>query len=97
MDGFLAWGKEMNGYMSKVDVQTTHILSSDADGQWKRDGAVDVAVVLSTVNYTVRATGEDFSFPLAQVCKVDLQKGVIKEIRPYYWDVRNFNRKLGLA
>jgi len=48
-------------------------------------------VVLSDLYLRVRRTGEELSMPFAQHVKVDREKGVIVEMRPFYWDVRGLN------
>jgi uncharacterized protein len=76
IEGFLDWGKQMNAIFSKADVEDPEVLEGE-----------NKVVVLSTVHFTVRRTGESFSRPLVQVAKVDTDKGVITEMRPVYWDV----------
>ncbi|KAK7217190.1 hypothetical protein V2G26_005193 [Clonostachys chloroleuca] len=52
-------------------------------------------VVYSTVHFKVRATGEEVDYPFCQVVTVDLEKGVMTELMPFYWDVAQVNRMLG--
>lgn len=94
MPGFLQWSKEMNAFFSRLEVQPTHVLTSDGDGQWTKPGEAKVVVVLSNIKLTVRESGLDMERPLAQVFKVDLEEGVITEIRPFFWDVTGFNEAL---
>ena len=83
--GFLAWAKEMSKRFDMVDVaeSTRKFLESD-----------DVIVILSELRLRVRATGERLDYPFCQTVKVDLEKGVITEIRPWYWDVAGLNTAL---
>jgi len=38
-----------------------------------------------------RRTSEQFSMPFVQQVKVDREKGVIVEMKPFYWDVQGLN------
>ena len=69
-----------------VDVRTPEIFESPGS---------DRVVVLSTVHFKVRKTGEELDYPFCQVVRVDLEKGVITEMHPYYWDVAGVNKALG--
>ncbi|KAJ9659134.1 hypothetical protein H2198_003276 [Neophaeococcomyces mojaviensis] len=83
-EGFRRWAKRMNEYFSKVDVHPSNVLEKGDD-----------VVILMTVDFKVRKTGEEFSMPMAQHVKVDQEKGVIVEFWPYYWDVALVNKMLG--
>lgn len=83
VEGFLMWGKEMMSHFSRVDVQSPKVMG---------DG--DDVVVLSTLNLTVRSTGKEWAKPFVQHVKVDLTKGKIVEMRPFYWDVKGLNEAL---
>lgn len=52
-------------------------------------------VTTTTVTVTVRSTGEQLEFPFCQTWLTDLEKGVVLEIYPFYWDVDGLNRALG--
>jgi uncharacterized protein len=83
VEGFLDWARQMNALFSGVDVTEPEILEG-----------VDKAVVLSTVHFTVRRTGEVLTRPLVQVVKVDRERGVITEMKPVYWDVEGLKKAL---
>ena len=84
IDEFMKWGREMSTYFDKVEVHTTNVLE---------DG--DIVVILGQLTLRARATGEEWTNPFCQVDKVDREKGLITEIRPYYWDVARLNRAVG--
>lgn len=84
IEEFMKWGQEMSSYFDKVDVQPTHVLEEN-----------DVVVILGTLRLRARATGEEWTNPFCQVDKVDRERGVITEIRPFYWDVARLNRAVG--
>ncbi|KAJ0420235.1 hypothetical protein BJY00DRAFT_313171 [Aspergillus carlsbadensis] len=86
-EGFQDWATRMADYFDTVDVQDPEI--------FEREGSNKV-VVLSNVLFRVRATGEELVFPFAQAITVDLEMGVMTEIRPFYWDVAAVNRALGV-
>ena len=73
----------MSRYFDVVDVQNPQVLEN-----------TDTVVVVSTLKLRVRRTHEEWSAPFTQVVKVDPEKGVITEIRPFYWDVRGLNEIL---
>lgn len=83
-EGFRRWAGLMGGYFSKIDAQPINTLENGDD-----------IVILTTVHFTVRKTGEDASTLMAQHVKVDREEGVIVEFRPYYWDVAQINALLG--
>ncbi|KAH8887153.1 hypothetical protein GQ53DRAFT_327277 [Thozetella sp. PMI_491] len=80
LEGFLQWSKQMSDLFDVVDVQNPRVLEGDGE-----------AVVLSTLHLRVRRTGQVLVRPLAQQVKTDGEKGVITEIRPFYWDVAGLN------
>lgn len=84
--GFLQWSEAMQSLFSKVDVQDPEILEGE-----------DKCVVLSTVMFKVRRTGEEFQRPLVQIVGVDREEGTITSMRPVYWDVKGFNEILNRA
>ena len=55
----------------------------------------DIVVILGQLTLRARATGEEWTNPFCQVDKVDREKGLITEIRPFYWDVARLNRAVG--
>jgi hypothetical protein len=83
VDGFLEWARQMNELFSGVDVQDPEVLEGE-----------NKAVVLSTVQFTVRRTGEVLRRPLVQIVKVDRERGVITEMKPVYWDVEGLKKAL---
>jgi uncharacterized protein len=69
-----------------IDVQNPEIFDSkDADR----------VVVLSTIHYSCHRTGQKIDFPLSQTFTIDGRKGLIKEIRSYYWDILTLNEAMG--
>ncbi|KAI9148065.1 hypothetical protein HJFPF1_11887 [Paramyrothecium foliicola] len=86
--GILDWISKAGQWFDKIDVQNPEF--------FEREGSDRIAV-LSTVNYTVKSTGEELYFPFSQTFTVDLEKGVITEIRPFYWDVHALNKAIGYA
>lgn len=85
-DGMQDWARRMADYFDVVDVEKPDI--------FEKEGS-DCIVVLSNVHFRVRKTGEDLYFPFCQAVRVDLEKGVMVEMRPFYWDVYEINRALG--
>ena len=61
---------------------------------FEREGS-DKIVVLSTIYYTCHKTGETPSFPLSQTFTIDRERGLIKEIRSFYWDIEVLNKAMG--
>ncbi|KAJ5498453.1 hypothetical protein LT330_004323 [Penicillium expansum] len=84
--GFQDWSTRMGDYFDIVDVQNPEI--------FERSGS-DRVVVLSNVHFRVRSTGQVMDFPFCQAFTMDLEKGVILELRPFYWDVAAVNTALG--
>lgn len=87
-DGFQDWTRRMADYFEVVDVQNPEI--------FERAGS-DRIVVLSNLHLKVRKTGLEMDFPFCQAITVDLERGVIIELRPFYWDVAGVNKALGYA
>ncbi|KAL2213333.1 hypothetical protein CC79DRAFT_1327202 [Sarocladium strictum] len=69
-----------------IDVQNPEIFENQDS---------DRIVVLSTVYYTCHKTGEKLDFPLSQTFVIDCERGQIKEIRSYYWDIQRLNKAMG--
>ncbi|KAL2835445.1 hypothetical protein BJY01DRAFT_223662 [Aspergillus pseudoustus] len=86
--GMQDWATAMADYFSVVDVQELEI--------FEREGSSKV-MVLSNVHFRVRATGQDLVFPFTQAITVDLEKGVMTELRPFYWDVAAVNKAIGFV
>ncbi|KAL4940554.1 hypothetical protein BDV06DRAFT_196396 [Aspergillus oleicola] len=84
--GFQVWSTRMANYFDIVDVQHPEV--------FERPGS-DKVTVLSSIHLRVRKTGEELDFPFCQVVTVDLEKGVIVDMRPFYWDVAAVNKALG--
>jgi len=55
----------------------------------------DGVVVLSTLKLTGRATGKEWEQPLSQTVKVDREREVITEMRPFYWNVAGLREVIG--
>jgi hypothetical protein len=86
---FLQWGEAMAERFDVVDVMGPRVFQ-EKDGS----GGNEV-VVLGTLRLRVRTTGEEIANPFVQLVKVDREKGVIVQIRPFYWDVKGLNDALG--
>lgn len=86
-EGMQEWTSKMADYFEIVDVQNPEIFESEGSNR---------IVVLSQVHFRVRKTGHEMSFPFCQAMTVDLERGVIQELRPFYWDVQAVNRALGI-
>ncbi|KAL2839026.1 hypothetical protein BJX68DRAFT_248299 [Aspergillus pseudodeflectus] len=86
--GFQDWATRMADYFDVVDVRDPEV--------FERDGSNKV-MVLANVLFRVRATGEELLFPFAQAITVDLELGVMTELRPFYWDVAAVNKALGVG
>lgn len=84
--GFQDWAQQMAYLFDVVDVQDPEIFEMEGSNR---------IVVLSTVHFRVRKTGEKLEFPLCQVVTVDLEAGQITEMKPFYWDVHTLNKAVG--
>ncbi|KPI37696.1 uncharacterized protein AB675_209 [Cyphellophora attinorum] len=71
-----------------IDVRDPEILEKEGS---------DKIVVLSTIYYFCRKTGETPSFPLSQTFVIDTERGLIREIRSFYWDIKKLNVAMGYA
>ncbi|KAL4781661.1 hypothetical protein BJX76DRAFT_359694 [Aspergillus varians] len=85
--GMQDWSIRMADYFDIVDVQNPEF--------FERPGS-DRVLVLSNIHLRVRATGQELDYPFCQSFTVDLEKGNIVEIRPFYWDVAALNKALGI-
>ncbi len=84
--GMQEWSQKMASHWSAIDVQDAEFFESEGS---------DRVVVLSTIHAKVAKTGEELTLPFAQEVRVDLEKGVMTEMRPFYWDVARVNEALG--
>lgn len=87
IEGFQDVARQMADYLSEVDVRNVEIFQSEHKDSNR-------IMSLSMVHLKIRKTGQEFDFPTTQAITVDLEKGVIKEIRPFYWDVKTFNEAI---
>lgn len=87
-DGMQDWACRMANYFEVVDVQNPEVFENPGS---------DRIVVLSKVHFKVRETGQELNFPFCQAITVDLERGVMVEMRPFYWDVAAVNKALGHA
>lgn len=85
-DGFQDWSRKMVSHFSAIDVQDPEV--------FEKEGS-DKIVVVSSVRFVARNSGEELRHPLAQIVRVDLEKGVMTEMRLMYWDVAGVNQALG--
>lgn len=83
-DGFLKWSEAMATCFDRMEVSERQVLHNGNE-----------VVVTSTLRMRVRKSGEEVLGPLIQWIKVDRDAGTIKEIRPFYWNVRGINEALG--
>ncbi|KAL4863684.1 hypothetical protein BDV12DRAFT_206327 [Aspergillus spectabilis] len=86
--GMQDWTTRMADYFDVVDVRNPEI--------FERPGS-DRIVVLSTTHLRVRSTGHEMQFPFCQAITVDLEKGNIVDLRPFYWDVAAVNKALDVG
>ncbi|KAJ6172026.1 hypothetical protein N7470_001093 [Penicillium chermesinum] len=86
--GMHDWAVRMADYFSVVDVRNPEIFELAGSSR---------IVVVSNVHFKVRKTGEELEYPFVQVITVDLEQGLITEMRPFYWDVAALNKALGLV
>ncbi|CRG86987.1 hypothetical protein PISL3812_04000 [Talaromyces islandicus] len=84
--GFQQWAEQMSDLFDVVDVRDPEIFEKEGSNR---------IVVLSTVHFRVRKTGERMVFPLCQAITVDLEAGQITEMKPFYWDVHTLNKAVG--
>lgn len=83
-EGFLKWSEAMATCFDRMEVSDRQVLHNGNE-----------VVVTSTLRIRVRKSGEELVDPLIQWVKVDRDAGTIKEIRPFYWNVRGINEALG--
>ncbi|KEF62474.1 uncharacterized protein A1O9_00447 [Exophiala aquamarina CBS 119918] len=77
----------MVSYFSAINVQDPEV--------FEKEGS-DKIVGVSSVRFVARSTGEELRHPLAQIVQVDLEKGMMTEMRLLYWDVAGVNQALGI-
>ncbi|KAH7363324.1 hypothetical protein B0T11DRAFT_282424 [Plectosphaerella cucumerina] len=82
---FEAWLKQASEWVG-IDVKDVEIFENNESNR---------IVVLSKIYHTCHKTGEKIDLPLSQTFIVDREKGVIKEIRPFYWDIKKLNKAMG--
>jgi uncharacterized protein len=85
-EGLQDWARRMADYFDVVDVQSPEIFEREDSNR---------IVVLSNLHLRVRRTAQELDFPFCQAFTVDLLRGVIAEMRPFYWDVAALNQALG--
>ncbi|EXJ92502.1 hypothetical protein A1O3_01054 [Capronia epimyces CBS 606.96] len=86
--GMQEWSRKMAGYFDVVEVRDREIFESTNSASAK-------VVVLSNLHLRVRKTGQELVFPHCQENTVDLERGVLTEMRIFYWDVKAINDALG--
>lgn len=86
--GMQDWARRMADYFEVVDVRNPEIFESPGS---------DRIVVLSTVHFKVRGSGQEMEYPFCQAVTVDCERGVMTEMRPFYWDVAGVNAALGVG
>ncbi|KAF2171962.1 hypothetical protein M409DRAFT_18193 [Zasmidium cellare ATCC 36951] len=80
--GFKKWSDDMASYFDRLEV---------IDPQVFEKSGSDSVVVSSTLKLRVRKNGVELVGPLLQAMKVDREKGLLTEIRPFYWNVKGLN------
>lgn len=78
-EGFKGWGEEMGKLFDVVDVQEPMVFSNEQS---------DRVMIYGKLHLKVRETQEVLDNPFCQSVVVDCEAGVIKEIQPFYWNVR---------
>jgi hypothetical protein len=82
--GFMEWSEGMASCFDAMVVTNPKVMEKDND-----------YVVCSTLRLRFRSSGEEIVEPLIQMVKIDREKGQIREIRPFYWNVRGINEAIG--
>jgi hypothetical protein len=85
-EGFRKWSSNMTHFFDIVDVVDAKVLEEGND-----------VVVLSTLKLRVRKNGKELVNPFVQKVTVDREKGVITEMRPFYWNVAGLNEALKVS
>ncbi|CAK3898328.1 Hypothetical predicted protein [Lecanosticta acicola] len=86
--GFLKWSETMASYFNRLEVTDPQIFE-------QKDS--DAVLVYSTLKLRVKKNGKEWARPLAQFVRVDRVRGVITEIRPFYWDVKGLKEALEVS
>lgn len=68
-----------------IDVQQAEIFESEGS---------DKVMVYCQVNFVALKSGKADTFPMAQMVRIDRERGLIKEIRAFYWDIRKLNEQI---
>ena len=82
--GFMKWSEGMAACFDAMVVTNPVVLEKD-----------DEYVVSSTLRLRFRQSGEEIVDPLIQMVKIDRERGQIKEVRAFYWNVRGINEAIG--
>ncbi|PGH05148.1 hypothetical protein AJ80_08384 [Polytolypa hystricis UAMH7299] len=90
--GVQEWSTKMAEAFSTAELRDMEVLSA-----WGGEDVSDRGVVLSNAYIVARRGGRVLEFPFVQVIRVDLEMGVVREIRSYYWDVKMVNGVLGMG
>lgn len=86
---FSRWGEIMKSYFDSLEVLEPRFFESD-------DPNGDEVLVYLKLRLVVKGSGEVVESPMTQVVTVDREKGVVLEIRPFYWNVAGLRKALGL-
>lgn len=86
--GMQEWTRKMVEYFEIVDIQNPEMFEKQGSNR---------IVVLSQVHFKVRKTCQDMKFPFCQAMTVDLELGLIQELRPFSRGVQAVNTALGLC
>lgn len=78
IEGVQSWGKQMSDLFDTVDVQNPEFFEKANS---------DEVVIKSTLKLRLRKTGAERQYPFVQIVRVDVERGLITEIRPMYWDI----------
>lgn len=81
----------MSGYFSALEVLSPQVFELAG-----AEGGGEAVLVLGTLKLVVKGCGEVWEKPFTQVVEVERGEGVLRSIRPFYWDVRGLRGVLGV-
>lgn len=78
IQGVQSWAKQMSDLFDTVDVQNPEFFEKANS---------DEVVIKSTLKLRLRKTGTERQYPFVQIVRVDIERGLITEIKPMHWDI----------
>nr|POF24706.1 hypothetical protein CFP56_71681 [Quercus suber] len=84
-EAFMRWGEAMAKRFDVLDVRDPKVF----------ENGDDAVLVYSTLHLRARETGKVWEKPLVQLVRVDVDREVITEMKPFYWDVQGLRKFLG--